>query len=68
MWKLMEERKVVGIRSHQSMKERFRKVIIKNIGNDKYGLVDEEVEQFLAICGGNKSNTSKAARQKRHKK
>ena len=40
LWELMEERGVAGGRSRQSMKERFRKTISKNI--DKYDDVVED--------------------------
>ncbi len=58
----MEKRKVVGNRTHHSMKERFRKIIIKNIDNPKYGLTSEELDNF------DNSDRRKTATQKRHKK
>ena len=44
MWKLMADSKVLGDRSYQSMKERFRKVIIGKI--DTYDLREDELADF----------------------
>ena len=44
MWKLMEKCNVLKDRSYQSMKERFRKVIIGKI--DTYDLREDELADF----------------------
>ena len=46
LWKLMEEREVVGGRTWQSLKERFRKIILKNINN--YQLEKDVVAMFTS--------------------
>ena len=46
MWKLMEERGAVEGRSWQSLKERFRKTIVKNMKT--YGLTDEQLATFAS--------------------
>ena len=45
LWKLMEGRKVVEGRSWQSLKERYRKIILKNINNYK---LDKDVVAMFA--------------------
>ena len=52
--KLMETRGVLTGRSWHSMKERFRKVIMKKIRS--YGLSEETVQRFLTKCR-NRLNT-----------
>ena len=46
LWKLMEEREVVEGRTWQSLKERFRKIILKNINN--YRLEKDVVAMFTS--------------------
>jgi len=48
LWQLMETRGVLSGRSWHSMKERFRKVIMKKIRS--YGLSEETVQRFLTKC------------------
>jgi len=48
MWQLMVARGVLPGRSWHSLKERFRKVVIKNIRN--YGLSEETVQKILSRC------------------
>jgi len=48
MWQLMVARGVLPGRSWHSLKERFRKVVIKNIRN--YGLSEETVQKLLSRC------------------
>ena len=43
LWELMEERGIANGRSHQSMKERFRKTISKNIENYADVVVDKAI-------------------------
>ena len=43
LWELMEERGIANGRSHQSMKERFRKTISKNIENYDDVVVDKAI-------------------------
>jgi hypothetical protein len=52
VWQVMEERKVVEGRSWQSMKERFRKAIMKRILS--YGLCGETVKRFRGLSGRKK--------------
>ena len=47
VWKLMEERKVVDGRSWQSLKERYKKNILKNIKN--YSLESEVIAMFSPL-------------------
>ena len=47
MWKLMADSKVLGDRSYQSMKERFRKHIIGKI--DMYDLTESEKAAFKSL-------------------
>ena len=44
LWRLMEDRKVVGDRTWQSMKERFRKTILKKINS--YDLTEDQMRGF----------------------
>jgi len=60
LWKLMEERKVVEGRSWQSMKERFRKTILKKIKS--YGLSAEQVKAFTATEGKQRTRDTKQKR------
>ena len=46
VWKLMEERKVVDGRSWQSLKERYKKIIMRNI--NKYSLDSEVIAMFTS--------------------
>ena len=46
VWKLMEERKVVEGRSWQSLKERYKKIIMRNI--NKYSLDSEVIAMFTS--------------------
>jgi len=61
MWEVMEERQICGTRTYQSMKERFRKRILKNIKN--YGLNDEQVKHFKKQLPSEKNE-----KQRRHRK
>ena len=61
LWQLMEYRKVVEGRSWQSMKERFRKSILKRIDSFTYLTADQK--QRLLIGGG--ENRGKGGRKKK---
>jgi len=61
LWEIMEERQICGTRTYQSMKERFRKRILKNIKN--YNLTDEQVKHFK-----NQLPADKNEKQRRHRK
>ena len=60
LWKLMEKRGVVEGRSWQSLKERFRKTILKKIKS--YGLPAEQVKAFTATEGKQRARESKQKR------
>lgn len=56
LWELMERKGVATGRSHQSMKERFRKTISKNIENYDDIVMDKEVRKRIKnLYLGNKS-------------
>ena len=57
----MEERRILGDRTYHSMKERFRKVLLKNIEN--YDLSDQELSKFERVKEGKKAND----KERRHK-
>ena len=54
-FKMMEQRAVLSGRSWGSLKERFRKVILKKIRT--YGLSEENVRKFLEKNYENRLNT-----------
>ena len=52
LWELMEERGIANGRSHQSMKERFRKTISKNIENYDDVVVDKAIRIKIRYLWG----------------
>ena len=60
LWQLMEFRKVVEGRSWQSLKERFRKSILKRL--DSFGNLTADQKQRLLVGGG--ENRGKGGRKK----
>ena len=61
LWQLMEYREVVEGRSWQSMKERFRKSILKRI--DSFTSLTADQKQRLLVGGG--GNRGKGGRKKK---
>ena len=63
LWQLMEYRKVVEGRTWQSMKERFRKSILKRI--DSFTALTADQKQRLVVGGG--ENRGKGGRKRKDK-
>ena len=61
LWQLMEFRNVVEGRSWQSLKERFRKSILKRL--DSFGNLTADQKQRLLVGGG--ENRGKGGRKKK---